>query len=393
MKAPEARGRSVFDVLSAGVGRFDAQELTALLRGLRATESGLGAIMRSARTGYYINNAHPIIRIGIESLGDAPKDSKLIEALLKASNRPEFTEAVREISMMSRAYDGRLKDLISTTLTLFHRYASNGFSPITTQPYTAPWPAMRIVTRHNWSARDLDYSKLALPKTDFVHCRQVNLAEQWNSTTAEANRNFVTTLACVSDDEVYSGVAQGLEVLLKVMPNGLSTYQVLVDSYNAMEFKPHIETLVRIGFDCLNDGRIWRALRSVPILTSPNFIDPISSMTRAIINQGESHPALKRLAAYGSTILHRDDIQPVVAHWDDRWRLAKDPITQRSKISGTAWDPEKIARWIKNKECATVTTAEARADRLNEVIDEYHNAAVDHDRLKGRQTSPLLDPA
>ena len=382
---PGTPSSSIYDVVVKGLTQVEPSDLTALLKSFQATKmNGLASAFRGLRAAYYVNDAHPLLDLLRDSMAHASENTALIDALLKASARPEFQASIRELSRMGA--DGRLKDLFVTTMALFDRYAARGQSVVHALAPGASAPGMRYETRHRLAAANL--SPLPPPPADFGVCSKVDFSIGWDQAAAPGfEEQFRSVSACINSDGKYSELSGMLQMLTQERteraagaPAPRTIHALLIEAYNTFRFTAHETSMLADRLlTAVRDGRVTRAMQSVPILVHHSVIRPLVDIAAPLIRDMQSRLGLRRLGLYGATALRRDDLQKVVAYVDD---LYNEHPTPRTPGTRSAYDHERILRWISNKECASLPAAagqdlgDAKKARLAAILDEYENADV-----------------
>ncbi len=383
-----------WSVLVSGLKRTQAPQLAAWLRSFSiSTDSRpFHHAIKGARAAFYVNDAHPLIDLAREALKDAPQDPKLLETLLKVSAKPEFLSALKELRDMSRSQDGRLKDILYTTLSLFHRHAERGRTEIVSLAPGKTAPSSRTPARHSWAALDLPHASRSIHLVDFGACRKIDFNVAWDDVAHrdfEAQFDIVT--ACVGSGGQYADLTRALQLLRQEYTSSnagpaRSYHALLVEAYRALQYsKQEIATLTHLLFAQIRDGRLGRALHVLPIWERHQLIRPLIDLVSPIPSNIEARLGLKRLGVYGSTVLRRADFQSLLAYVDDLYR-AKTPAPSAPFPQG--YDAERIKRWVANKECSSLPTVgreAAQEARYQEIIEEYENAVTPHGpRVNGK---------
>jgi hypothetical protein len=381
-----ARNQSVYDVLLNGFVSIEDGELTDWFKSFRATKSGLGSAFQAIRTAYYVNNVHPLIDLLRETLTDAPEDPELLETAISLTDRPEFAASIGEVSRM--ALDGRLRDLMGTTLSMFHGFAERGGHVEIARLSTAP--ALRFSTRHDLKGSDLPPAPM--PKGDFAACRAVDLTRPWNAAGPLTDGQLARIAACADGDGQFREVREALDFLSSAKTDDnhpqRTIYSLVVEAYNSIKVNTReSKILADWSLGAVQDGRVQRVLRALPMFVKGELVDPLVALADPIIADIKARSGLSRLTEYGASVLRRADIQTVLAYVDDLVQIK--PATPAPHLPSAAEDAarfgrERILRWISNKECASLPAADAPGDalakakdaRYEAIIDEYRNSVV-----------------
>jgi len=130
-KQPTIEGnQSVFDVFSTALTRQTEIHLFNFVKSLGIYADlptpFLADSLSVLRRAFYVNNVHPIVDILHDTLSNATQNGEFYGALYQLSQKPNFPAAIRQIAKMSRKDDGNLKELLSATISLFHKFAADG---------------------------------------------------------------------------------------------------------------------------------------------------------------------------------------------------------------------------------------------------------------------------
>ncbi|MGK5082569.1 hypothetical protein WDW37_04620 [Bdellovibrionota bacterium FG-1] len=390
------------NINTPGLAQDLSRELDGWLKSFAGTEMGLDTTFKDLRSAYLINNIHPVIGLLQSTLANAPSDPALIETLLKIAAHPEFRSMVRELGQMAAAHDGRLQDLIQTSLNLFHRYAAKGFVAVETRPAHAIEPKMRILSHHHWTSDDVAPLRGANGVSSFNACKSIDLATPWNSpSSTDASRigQLHAAAGCINGDGNYADFSEALDFLAQTQTDDptvvRSFYSLMIESYNNISLStPDLHALTDWGMAAINDGRVLRGLKALPFWASQNLnqdiITPLIALAGPVITDFNVRNGIKRLGLYGAQVLQKPVFQPLLVYLDDLWRLPPRELPSEIRtLNRIPYDKDRILRWISNKECSTLPPdgmpseiiEAAKTRRLRETLDEYEHAAINHGPL------------
>jgi hypothetical protein len=367
---------TIYDVLNEGIANSDPAELHAWLQSFKSTDKGMASAFLGMCAAFHVNDGHALLSLVRGVMSDAPKDSELIEALLKISARPQFQGSLRELSRMSS--DGRLKEILSTVLSLFKKFAATGQSEIHALPPGAAAPSLRFTVRHSLASGDLAPYLGTIGAPEFGVCTQIDLSVRWDQPQApDFDKQYEAVSSCIGVDHHYSAFADSLKLLAREKTDSdssRSVYSVLIDAYGAFKFTQKETALLADGLlDAIKDGRVVRTLQALPILVKQSVLRPLVDLVAPWISDAQARLGMRRLGLYGASVLKRVDLPRTVAYVDDLFRAhPAAPAPQARAL----YDRERLLRWISNKECVASPTEQSRQARLEEIIDEYENAIV-----------------
>ena len=141
-------------------GSYEAL-LADLMEGFRnfmaADGDVIGPAMRSLRHSLLMNNVHPILDVVLDLLRDPAQNRDFFEAIFKMARRhpSEFEAAIGLLGDMTRADDGRMKDVVGAAVRVFSKFAQTGASAVSVEPREVPVLDASRLRAHSWSRSDL----------------------------------------------------------------------------------------------------------------------------------------------------------------------------------------------------------------------------------------------
>ena len=124
--------QNIYDAYMGAVARATPQDVYnfahSLSRFVDSDAKLLDPSLTALRQAFYVNDVHPLIDLIKSVLADAPSNDPFFGTLFLISELPEFKDSVKLVSVL--AEDGRLKELLSSILTLYHKFANQGATPI-----------------------------------------------------------------------------------------------------------------------------------------------------------------------------------------------------------------------------------------------------------------------
>ena len=142
----ELGGKSVLDVVMKAVSRTSPERVFQLARSLSKfmdhKDPLLAPALASLRSAYYVNDVHPFLDLVHETMAHASENVAFYNTVFLISDHPDFAGSIQVLSDMAK--DGSLKDLVLSTVKIFHRFAEQGRIGIA----ETPEPPLVISRRH-----------------------------------------------------------------------------------------------------------------------------------------------------------------------------------------------------------------------------------------------------
>lgn len=390
--APELGGDSVYDVLADAVSGTRPGDLYDLVRSLRlfvdADEPIVAPALRVLRAAYHVNDVHPVLEIARRILADASKNKAFFDTLMQVSEMPEFRAALRHVSDMSK--DGRMKEVLTSMVLIYEKFALGGQSPVrdTSEPAFVP------LRRHDLAARDLvAYPVVKDPEGPNDPCRKLDPSLSMADTTdpryGEQVENMV---ACLNKNGQYADVAAAVEFFRsQKTEDGRSFFDLQIDLMKQLGLSPsQTGYLMDAWTGAFDDGRFFRLLDAIPFWVTREFaadrasgkdlgpvLEPLLDLARPLLEAGggkgqEGRAPLRRIEEYGAKVLRRDDFPSVMKYVHDLSKLEPEP---EPYPVASAFDLERLDRWVRAKECR----ASGVRERSLEIVREFRETVTSWD--------------
>lgn len=392
---PELGGESLYDVLSRMLARTSPENLYRLLMSMKPFVESDEPLVMPALTGlrkaFYINDVHPLVDVGRRVLSEATQNQGLYATLFEAAQYAEFKASVKLVSEMSK--DGRLKDLLGSMLSLFHRYAQPGKVEIRPGVEPAHFPDRR----HNLSFDSLNAEGAEIPKLLPVPpwdpnepCRNLRLTMPMDVYTAPGYDNQIYyLLGCINSDQQHGEVVTAVNFLRgETASDGRSFFNLQIDLLKSLGVsltKDEAGDLARRWIRSVDSGRFYHQMRAVPFFVSTpvkgeegdevggyvlrplfDLFNPIRDAIRSV--------NLRRTLDYVAGILRREDFPSLLTYGEYLWDKDPEPVP-----TPEAHQPNvnEIMHWVRNLECPTATSQESIEEillrRSAEIVDDFHN--------------------
>ena len=214
-------GITPFDLMMRAISRQDATHFLKFAMSLRdvvsnGSEYPEGFILHSLssiRRAYLVNRVHPFLDLFREAMRDARTHEKIYQTFFEISEKSEFLESVELLSRM--ADDGRLKQLLESTVQLFHKFAISGRSEVNeadlavqhAEPYQPSY-------FHQLTKKDLSDLPLAIRSERFKACEYLSF-EVSLSDPSEAgfSRQLDSFLNCLNSEGQQQAAVQAIRFL------------------------------------------------------------------------------------------------------------------------------------------------------------------------------------
>ncbi|HCM41408.1 MAG TPA: hypothetical protein DIS93_15735 [Bdellovibrionales bacterium] len=390
--APELDGKSAFEIFSTLLTRTSPDHFFKFISSMRqfadSREPFLAPGLHVVRRGFHSNNVHPLTELIQTILAEAPMNESAFSTLFEISEMPEFSDTLRLFSEMSK--DGRMKDLLSTIFTLFHKFAATGSSAV---EKTSP-PPFTPEIRHDYSTSDLvDFEDIP-PVTEIGSgCRKLDFNIPLSDTQNPGfGSQLGNLLSCINSDHQHDEYVKAIEFLNEAKTeHGNSYFTQLVDLIAGARLTgTHNSVLVRNFIQAFDDGatasggKIFRLIEALPFWLGEkgeNAVEPLLKLARPIIAQ--ARPELERLEAFAANdILRHKDFTQLLGYFR-RLQNSTSPAQPPADAS-EAYDLQALETEIRKNECDGPTDAQSLARRAREVIYDFENASNNWELVNGR---------
>lgn|GEM_PF-2805956 len=388
----ELDGRSIYDVLTSAVTDASFADFFRFARSFSTfVESGQPDVLEPSVTGlrraFYVNDAHPLLNYLKDVTGDGRKNEALFDTLFTMTTLPEFEETISLISTMAK--DGRLKDLVSTTLVIFSGFGNQSVTPIraTEEPAYVPtsW------RRHNLDMQALRISPIVeLPWDHRDPCRKLDTRipmDEYNGPGFEEQlTNYVD---CINRNNSHSDVATAVNFLRNERTSdGRTFFNLQIDIMNQLTLaKEEIGDLADRWIRAVDDVRFYRLMDALPFVVTHKFpsldgvegpvLRPLLDLLRPF-GQMSILTAYRRLSDFGATVLTREEVPELLTYSEKIWDRKPEP--QPHPMQG-GFDFDRLAREVRNRECRTRPDDVALA--VNRIIDDYNESITTWDLPEG----------
>jgi hypothetical protein len=405
-------GPSILDGMIELGARVRPEDLEAVLQASRiwldSEEPILDPIFSKLREAFHINDVHPVVDLIHSGLEASARVPRLCETLLGIAKRPEFEESVRLVARMSK--DGSLRELASSLLTLFHKFADKSEHPI----QLSNAPALREDRRHNWSTRtvsmmEFDFPESATTGSIFLTkkedpCLQLGFSTSIDQITQASRREFELFALCIGSSGDHQVTADILTWMRDVKLNGsdrsLFALQVeLLSNFGKQLTLEELQTLTNAFIVAVDDRRMHRLLHALPHFTLTRLSggrddDRPATLSESAVNLIrevvlKAQNGLRIALNIGAEVLRDSSFPQAADLLVGAWRAAgncdsgkdvgdrdcslepeEDSFRHRRALSPA--EELNLATWIHNWEC---TADESRiAARLRGVKKEYHHS-------------------
>lgn len=387
---------SLYEVALNSIQKIDPADFYRFVASLKGftdrDDSQFLPFLWAMRDTYYVNNVHPFQALIQEFLKDAPKNQKLFDVLFKTSGMKEFQNSVKLMSTLAK--DGRLKQLLETTLAIYRPISQSGhvaISPVT-QPGFVP------KSRHNLDESDLTPFEL---RDDGSHsadpCAHLNLrfgVDQFD--TSDYDENFDYTLRCLTRDPQDKPLADAVNYLRteKSETNGWDFFRLPVEMMKQWDpSRSELEYLSNAWLRTYDSGYFLNLLDTVPyfinrtiapqaggdVFDPGNVVRPLIDLAEPLV-QDSSRPSLKTIETFAAGELKREDFPKTLKFADDL--MKRDPEPTYTPIV-SLFDRERLKRWVTNKECMFPDSKDSEI-RATQILDDFDNALDNWSLQKGQ---------
>lgn len=406
VKHRDLGGQSIVDVLTHAASFASAGDLADLYRALlqlaRHPEPLIVDFMLGARDAYYSSNVHPGLDLVRSTLAKSTKNQDLMETLVKIASRSEFKEMLREVAVMARPEDGRLKDLVGGMLGVLRQYSRKG--QVDVQPLVVS--PLEVRRSHNFAGVDAPafpsirdrvsrfFTGITGTRAQLGACLEVDPQFVWDRYTVPGYRGKLENLIkCIEAEPASSDLAQALRFLADTATEGGRSFLELpLDWATATTLsREDVRYLSDHLLGALGERKVDRFASLLPLLVNREFaakdgtrgtlVRPVMELVRPIFENSLSRAALTRTLNYSGTLMRMPEFQTAALVADQIWDQQLEPVLSADQDTPAAirrnFDFERIKRWISNKECSTlppVGTPEwerKRTERAENVVREY----------------------
>ena len=378
--------RTAWSVLAKSVSNIRPDRLyrfaSSLSRLVEQDQILFSPALLSFRKAFFVNDAHPFIDIVREVLSDAEKDDELVLALFKVSEFPEFKASIRLISELSK--DGRLKKVIQTLLTLFHKHSARSSAIV--QDLKEPPTGQR--SRHVLARVDLQgFQWFDEPFVGNRACSKFDLVQGLYTRSSSAyERNLDLFSSCMGSDSKHENSSRVFDFLRdQVTDQDLSYFDHTVALIQKLGFNSNDWTWISDRFFASqNDQSVFRLLGALPLLVhgtpsgSGSIVEPALGVLAAW-NSAGPRAELGRLQSWAASHVRSDDF-PLLVSDVERWSDAGSTLVLPS-VSRLSFDAQRARRWIENKECGMTGEVDRR---VIEVLEDATSAVSLSDQVQGR---------
>ncbi len=405
---PELKGKNIFDTLSIAISASNSTHFyhfSESLRNFINMEDGLfSSVLENMRRTLNSNNIHPFLGLFQDVMNDAGKNDGFYRSLFLISDRTEFLDSVHLISTMAK--DGRLKELLSSVITLFHKFAvqGQGNQYIVDKPITSFFP----VRRHDLAPEDLN-KREAVPDAIAFNsdCSEVNLNFSLDRTNvAGFDEQLQHFLRCQNTDP-QGDIATSIQFLRdQKTENGESFYDFqfglakrLVDgSKETHESLSLIDLkyLVNLWKEEMDNGRLFKLMDAFVLFSDgpQQILKPFFDLSNSILSQCKTD--IQELESYLAKVIKKENFPKLMGELDDLFKREVSPVEEKSRID-VLFDSKlrsRIKKWIEYKECSTLSNdPQEKQEQINkrsqEIIDETQYNLTNWDLLS---TSPDSKP-
>jgi hypothetical protein len=367
---------SIYATLSTAIGRATPDDMYNFAHSLRAfVESDqplLDPSVTALRQAYYVNDVHPLIDLSRAILADAPSNEPLFNTMFLISEMPEFKDSVRLVSNLAK--DGRLKELLSAILSIFHRFSAHGATAI----HGVEEPAFVPRARHDLAEADLAlWRPGAEPSEAVPACGRIDARVSLGdySDGAAFDGQLGNYLACADSRGQYDDLQDAIRFLEGTTDErGKDYVRSTIDLLWALNMTG--EELAYMGQSFLSAYRelrfshaleLFRQLIEVSIHGASDaggeagpVLRPLLDALGPLVGQAV-RPGLHELENFAAGVLRRADFPSVLGYVDHLLDLKPEPPAG----AGNSYDLARIKRWVGNKECASFP-AHASEEQLDE---------------------------
>jgi hypothetical protein len=346
--------------------------------------------LTALRSAFYANDVHPLIDIIHNVLASASANPRFFEALSRISAKPQFQGVVGMVSDMSRADDGRLKDLLGAVVTLFHKFGQRGKVPVndTTEPPLAP------LTRHDLVASNL----VAFPLLDTLANPALAACDAVDFSIPTGDPRYAgwgvqvgNLLACVNSDGAHQDVVDSINFLQNA-PTADKSESILALGVQLLEnlglSHDEYAWFTNKFTSSIDDGTVNRAAGAVPFWVP--VVQPLIQLARPLTATDALLQSMHRIESFAADVVSRADFPKLLNYASDLFSRDPEPVSAPTIRQP---DYDELARWIEAKECEHVPKADPSGylrARAAEVFSEYRNEVTVWDLDPSGVKSPVV---
>ena len=360
-------GRSPYDLTTFAMKDVSAQRIYHLLQGvgeiIASDEKVIEPLLQSLRSGYYANGFHPFVEMGSSFLSDAASHQELFASLAKISQHDSFPNALTLLATMSK--DGRLRDVVESSLTLFHKFSLQGAS----QVVAASEPVFTARRAHNLSGADLKlapFTRGLFPADD--PCSRLSIAKRFEDEIPDY-------FGCADQKGGYDSLSQAFAVLNNEhAEDGRKYLNIPMDLINQWDMKTdQARELINVVLRSGHDGSLDRLTGLFPLVITQKVggagpaLRPLIDVIKPVMEKARE--SLHRVLDFVAEMMVRPDL-PAVLDYAEKLSQAK-PEPSSARVL-PAFDLKEIMHSVHVKEC--VKDSESQMKRTLELVDDYQNA-------------------
>ncbi len=402
----ELGGKSVSQVIAGAASQLSVRKIADFLQSglalLQKSDADLVPAIASMRAVFRVNDTRPFVDLGRNVLSHATRYEELFDAIYQlAAESAEFRAALRAVPRLAEG--GQLRDVLGTTIALFHNRATDGSRLVGLGALSAEVPA-----RH-----DLDAASLVPFQAPVVSDQGALLAkcskfdftfsmDQYKSSKfQEQSQLFIACLRSDPSNQSGNDTATAMEYLLnEKVEDGRSFYGYTMDLLRSWgdQLEPsQLAWLLDSWTNQYDDGRLQQALSACHFWVGDHGSE--NQVLRPLIealaeNFSKMRAPLQRVEKLAGRVLKLDEVAPALGYVEDLADKKLAPLPKLNPSPRMDTDGEKTARWVSNKECEGPAdgsaTPQKRAERL---MEEYHNAVNGWELVGGtpRMQWPIQD--
>ena len=370
-------GHSPYDLTTLAMKQVSAKRIYRLLQGMGeiidSDEALIEPLLQSFRTGYYADGYHPFIEMGRSFLSDAASNPELFTSLAKISQHDSFPSALTLLAAMSK--DGRLKDVVESSLTLFHKFSLQGAGPV----LAVSEPGFTARRAHNLSGSDLKlvpFSRGLSPSED--PCSRLSIAKRFEDEIPDY-------FACANQRGGYDSLAQAFSVLNNEhAEDGRKYLNIPMDLINGWDMKTdQAGELINIVLRSSKNGSLDRLTGLFPLVITQKVggvgpvLRPLLDVIKPVMEKARA--SLHRVLDVVADAMVRPDIPEILSYLDKLSAVKPEPSSARALPT---FDLKEIMRAVKVKECVLEPSSQMK--RALELVDDYQNSLSAWELVGGR---------
>ncbi|MBC7690376.1 MAG: hypothetical protein H7222_01290 [Methylotenera sp.] len=366
---PAIHGKNVYEIAFDSLGQVRPSTLHSVLKSVSEifgqSEPFLAPLLKSLRSGYYVNDVHPFIDLSKKFLNEASTQRAVFSSISKISQRRQFVPALEFLGKMSK--DGQLKELVAQGLTLFHKNAQRGQTRIklTSEP--------RFFARraHNLTSKELSRYAIKFFKDPTDPCRKLSIDVRFEDQISDF-------MKCSNQNHHYDSLQNAFQVLSsnRTSDGSRNFLQVPMDLINRFDLKKEqANELVNSALRALKDGTFRTLTALLPatltqsVLGKGAILQPLLAVNAAVMRGARLQ--MRHLMDLGAKMLEHKDLPTVLAFSE---KINQATVHPAPRSPGSPVNRDRVRQWVKAAECISEpTTLDARTD---EVIDDFRNSIV-----------------